>query len=239
MKKLLALLSVGMILVSFAMNTPALGQESSSPDPADRSMQQCDQSPNYGTQINFEGWNQNAPWTVIDVQYLGQGVAFGTAAGCDTTVARTDGARPGDNLILACYGLGWPFSGDICASFWLGGQKAYVTQVGATVGWCNTVGAVTMKAYNCDGAEVGSYSNTITGIEFFSISAPEIHKVRFFNGIDPAGADIDCFTYDEVRLCEGAVPTLTEWGLIIFGVLLIGFITYVFLRRRRTAVSYQ
>ena len=35
------------------------------------------------------------------------------------------------------------------------------------------------------------------------------------------------------------IPTLTEWGLIIFGVVLIGFITYVFLRRRRAVVSYQ
>ena len=35
------------------------------------------------------------------------------------------------------------------------------------------------------------------------------------------------------------IPTLTEWGLIIFGVVLIGFITYVFLRRRKTVVSVQ
>jgi hypothetical protein len=34
----------------------------------------------------------------------------------------------------------------------------------------------------------------------------------------------------------GAIPTLTEWGLIIFGVLLLGFITWVFLRRRRAVV---
>ncbi len=33
------------------------------------------------------------------------------------------------------------------------------------------------------------------------------------------------------------IPTLTEWGLIIFGVVLIGFITYVFLRRRKAVVS--
>jgi hypothetical protein len=31
------------------------------------------------------------------------------------------------------------------------------------------------------------------------------------------------------------IPTLTEWGLIIFGVLLLGFITWVFLRRRKAA----
>jgi LPXTG-motif cell wall-anchored protein len=35
------------------------------------------------------------------------------------------------------------------------------------------------------------------------------------------------------------IPTLTEWGLIIFGVVLLGFITWVFLRRRRAVVSLQ
>jgi hypothetical protein len=29
------------------------------------------------------------------------------------------------------------------------------------------------------------------------------------------------------------IPTLTEWGLIIFGVLLLGFMTWVFLRRKK------
>lgn len=31
----------------------------------------------------------------------------------------------------------------------------------------------------------------------------------------------------------GAIPTLTEWGLIIFAVLLVGFMTWVVVRRRR------
>ena len=31
------------------------------------------------------------------------------------------------------------------------------------------------------------------------------------------------------------IPTLSEWGLIIFGVVLLGFITWVFLRRRKAA----
>ena len=35
------------------------------------------------------------------------------------------------------------------------------------------------------------------------------------------------------------IPTLTEWGLIIFAVVLIGFITWVFLRRRKTAVGLR
>lgn len=31
------------------------------------------------------------------------------------------------------------------------------------------------------------------------------------------------------------IPTLTEWGLIIFGLVLVGFITWVFLKRRKVA----
>jgi hypothetical protein len=34
-------------------------------------------------------------------------------------------------------------------------------------------------------------------------------------------------------LCGTGIPTLTEWGLIIFGLVLIGFITWVFLKRRK------
>jgi len=32
---------------------------------------------------------------------------------------------------------------------------------------------------------------------------------------------------------EKPIPTLTEWGMIIFGVLLLGFVTWVFLKRRK------
>jgi hypothetical protein len=42
-------------------------------------------------------------------------------------------------------------------------------------------------------------------------------------------------TYDNFCLTRGpyVIPTLTEWGLIIFGVVLLGFITLVFLKRRK------
>jgi hypothetical protein len=33
--------------------------------------------------------------------------------------------------------------------------------------------------------------------------------------------------------CPSDIPTLTEWGLIIFGAVLLGFITWVFLKRRK------
>lgn len=232
MKKLLAVLGVAMILISFTMNTPAVGEESSSPDPAAKSMQQCDQFPNYGTQIDFE---DVATGTIVDVQYLGSGVKFGAAADGPITQATTDAARPLDGNILA----GQPiFTGDIHASFWIGDQKACVDSVGATVGWCDNVGAITMKAYNNDGVEVGSYTNTpaTSGVQFFSISATRIHKVIFFMGEDPYGADIDCFTYDTVRLCIDG-PSLTEWGLIGLMLVLLAIATWVFFWKRRAVRS--
>jgi hypothetical protein len=35
------------------------------------------------------------------------------------------------------------------------------------------------------------------------------------------------------------IPTLTEWGLIIFGVVLVGFISWVFLRKKKAAISLR
>jgi hypothetical protein len=36
-----------------------------------------------------------------------------------------------------------------------------------------------------------------------------------------------------------SIPTLTEWGLIIFGVLLLGFISWVFLKKRRRVIGVR
>jgi hypothetical protein len=45
---------------------------------------------------------------------------------------------------------------------------------------------------------------------------------------------------DDVRVqTSSTIPTFTEWGLIIFGVVLLGFITWVFLKRRKAVVSVQ
>jgi hypothetical protein len=43
--------------------------------------------------------------------------------------------------------------------------------------------------------------------------------------------------YLEITTTAQAIPTLTEWGIIIFGVMLVGFMTWVFLRRRQAVVS--
>jgi hypothetical protein len=219
----------------FSVYSPALGQESSSPDVNAKSMlQACETYPNYGTQLDFE---DVASGTTVNTQYSGLGVLFGDAAGGPTTIARTDGARPLDGNIL----VGLPiFTGDIYASFWIDGDAAYVTDVGASVGYLDATGSVTLYAYDCDGNLVDSYTNTTSGgngIEFMHVHAEKIHEVRFIVSGDPAGSDIDCFTYGSLTNCTviHPIPTLTEWGLIIFCVLLFGWMTYTIIRRRQAA----
>jgi len=62
-------------------------------------------------------------------------------------------------------------------------------------------------------------------------------KGKFFIRIDPP----DEWVFGGIENClvvlpAADIPTLTEWGLVIFGIVLLGFITWVFLRRRK-AVS--
>jgi cbb3-type cytochrome oxidase subunit 3 len=47
----------------------------------------------------------------------------------------------------------------------------------------------------------------------------------------------DSLPYLEVTTTEQEIPTLTEWGLIIFGLVLMGFVTWVFFRRRPAALD--
>jgi len=46
-------------------------------------------------------------------------------------------------------------------------------------------------------------------------------------------AEFDSIMAQQEEMPIPPIPTLTEWGLIIFGVVLLGFITWVFLRRRQ------
>jgi hypothetical protein len=36
-----------------------------------------------------------------------------------------------------------------------------------------------------------------------------------------------------IMVSDACIPTLTEWGLIIFGLVLLGFVTWAFLKRRK------
>jgi hypothetical protein len=49
----------------------------------------------------------------------------------------------------------------------------------------------------------------------------------------------DSLPYLEVITAEQEIPTLTEWGLFIFGVALMGFVTWVFLKRRQVNLDFS
>ena len=69
----------------------------------------------------------------------------------------------------------------------------------------------------------------------------EVFQCSFIvpEGIDSIGCEWGGSAFVMASAGAGAIPTLTEWGLIIFAVVLIGFITWVFLRRRKAVLSYQ
>jgi LPXTG-motif cell wall-anchored protein len=46
------------------------------------------------------------------------------------------------------------------------------------------------------------------------------------------GDETNCAQVD----CGAAIPTLTEWGLLLFGLVMLGFITWVFLKRKKALV---
>ena len=70
---------------------------------------------------------------------------------------------------------------------------------------------------------------------------PEFHFEICDLGRDDLEVTLNLGVAGEAAIAEGEppIPTLTEWGLIIFGVVLLGFITWVFLRRRKAVVSLR
>ncbi|MCK4224967.1 MAG: hypothetical protein KAX39_07285 [candidate division Zixibacteria bacterium] len=74
--------------------------------------------------------------------------------------------------------------------------------------------------------ETGTYA--VLTPPSFSIGSVDVSAVPMDASQDDYNTLYSGFTY-----VSSDIPTLTEWGLIIFGVVLIGFITYVFLRRRK------
>lgn len=60
------------------------------------------------------------------------------------------------------------------------------------------------------------------------------YSISWVGGAAAGNVDYDITFGDHpVQTSSSDIPTLTEWGLIIFGVALLGFITWMFLKRRK------
>ena len=107
--------------------------------------------------------------------------------------------------------------------------------------WDNHSREVAIYINGCkDNSRILSYSPSIPENNLLEIgkvsTGPPPRPRSFFDGeIDEVRISSVARTYE----CQQDIPTLTEWGLIIFGVVLVGFITWVFLRRRKAVVNLR
>jgi hypothetical protein len=94
-------------------------------------------------------------------------------------------------------------------------------------GYDRPLGGVRWTLQGGDGLAAGQV-HSFTMI--MSDSADTSYSYYAFNDIEGA---YDCFELVATSGSGQDIPTLTEWGMIIFGVVLLGFITWVFFRRRK------
>ena len=181
---------------------------------------------------------------VITTQYVfTYKIVFGTAVTLipsPTVQVQTDGA-----CVPPLRSSGVPiYTGDWTCQFKLGtapgvpGLDAGVTSFSAEVCYIDSPGdgLPDMQAYDQNGAVIDAAFTTAGGgpSQVLTVTAPDpnnpICAVRVLSGNDPAGLSIDCLNYPEPKQ-KAAIPTLSEWGLIIFGVVLLAGIVW-YLRRR-------
>jgi outer membrane protein assembly factor BamB len=84
-----------------------------------------------------------------------------------------------------------------------------------------------------DGNVLWSHHCGGSGPQFAGPVIANGHLLFYYMSSDKADSSI---LYDFSSAQQ--IPTLSEWGLIIFGVVLLGFISWVFLKRRKVVANY-
>lgn len=85
--------------------------------------------------------------------------------------------------------------------------------IGLTVGFLDTVGTLTIDAYDAGGNEIGSATNTATGFQALGLLDPDGAQISglTIQSTDPAG-----FSINDVFLAS-AVPEPATWAMLAFG----------------------
>ncbi|MGB8656521.1 MAG: hypothetical protein WCE90_01890 [Candidatus Zixiibacteriota bacterium] len=119
-----------------------------------------------------------------------------------------------------------------------------VAQIWASYGWCGQ----TFDPNLC--AQYGITCTCERSVQIWQVLEAKVGEGSVIVG-PPSMAGGDHWHYGAMgsKLVENilnyicsephAIPTLTEWGLIIFGVVLLGFITWVFLKKRRRVIGVR
>jgi hypothetical protein len=164
----------------------------------------------------------------------------GCGAFCFDVKVFEDGCRAGlpecdtNGGWLLCHPHVYIFSDRIRAVFMVSNPAFITDSVGPNPGWHHICAPI-------DTARDGILPSNSYGHWEMMYGTPDdwndliatVTQIAFpVDFIGTAGEELG---YDNICLRDDVcppIPTLTEWGLIIFGVVLLGFITWVFLRRR-------
>jgi hypothetical protein len=195
----------------------------------------------YAVSINFDGV---ADETVINNTYASQGVTFTSSCfGChappnDVFVLSSPIARSSSNVVSVFpnhyYGPNGSFDenfgGIITATF-----SCYPTSVSI---WAIPDGQnqiAFLRAYNASDVMIDQYISSGTSPELMTVNAPSGQSIAY---VTFAGSGDNEVAFDDLSFSGGqcAIPTLNEWGMIIF-VVLAGLGAVYYLRRQKTAKS--
>jgi hypothetical protein len=209
------------VALAFAGTNQVLAASSGLPGVTPRGDGCCDTTPNYGNKIDINTTG-HIPGDVIGASLQGAfGVVFPPAtvppapAG-PVTEATTDGARPaGCDLTFS----GVPhFSGlEVMQFLAADGTRMAVSIVGLSEGFNDAIGSVELRAYDCEGVLVGSVTNSELDFEFLTIDANGrniIHYITVGGADDPAGAAINCISFDEPLPCSPVPVESGTWGKV-------------------------
>ena len=131
------------------------------------------------------------------------------------------------------------YSGALCAAFRVTNPPYITGDDGDNPGWHHVCAPIALESGGVlPSNSYGHWEMFVGNITDFNTILANVDKIEFridftTNPAEEIGLDNICLRDD---VCpQSQIPTLTEWGMIIFGILLIGFMTWVLVKRRKTA----
>ena len=197
----------------------------------------------YAVSINFDGV---ADESVVSNTYTSQGVTLtSSCVGChpppnDVFVLSSPIARSSPNVVSVFpnhyYGANGSFDenfgGIITATF-----SCYPTSVSI---WAIPDGEdkiAFLRAYNASDVMIDQYISSGTAPEQMTVNAPSGQYIAY---VTFAGSGDNYVAFDDMTftggVCDTGIPTMTEWGMIIF-IVLAGLGAAYHIRRQKTAKS--
>lgn len=132
---------------------------------------------------------------------------------------------PPDEAVICTYGNMRLFPRWVADATWSHFELTATDETGATRFW-GKISLVPTGVFAEGDYDTTAFDVTILGDTIFA-TIDHHYPLVYAGSID--SLEVEAVMHGKAT----EIPTLTEWGLIIFGVVLLGFITWVFLKRRK------